>query len=121
MPKESYQELRVWQRAMDLAVASYRGTAAFPPDERFGLTAQIRRAAGSIPANIAEGNGRLYRGDYIRHASVARGSVKELEVHFHLAERLGYTAAKDLGEIRELCDAVSRMLTRLIRALQPKP
>jgi four helix bundle protein len=82
------------------------------------LAAQIRRAATSVPANIAEGHGRLLRGEYLHHLSIARGSLKELETHFAVVERLGYLSADQLTKALELCDFVSRMLTRLRRSLR---
>ena len=104
---------------MELVVESYRLTHLLPSHERFGLSAQARRAAASIPANIAEGYGRLRRGEYLHHISVARGSLKELETHLAIAERLGYLPAKELPHFAELCDLLSRMLTRLRRSLEP--
>ena len=114
----SYRDLRVWQVAMDLAVESYRLGELLPSRERFGLVAQIRRAATSIAANIAEGHGRLLRGEYRHHLSIARGSLKELETLLALSERLGYLSAEDLERSTELCDFLSRMLTRLRRSLR---
>src|SRR5688500_1847747 len=93
---ESYRDLRLWQAAMDLGVESYRVGELMPSRERFGLVAQIRRAAVSIPANIAEGHGRLRRGEYLHHLSIARGALKELETLLALAERLGYLSDADL-------------------------
>jgi four helix bundle protein len=103
---------------MDLGVESYRVGELMPSRERFGLVAQIRRAAVSIPANIAEGHGRLRRGEYLHHLSIARGSLKELETLLTLSERLGYLSEADLRASVELCDFVSRMLTRLRRSLR---
>jgi four helix bundle protein len=112
-----YRELRVWQVAMDLVVESYRLADLLPDRERFGLVAQIRRAATSVPANIAEGYGRMRRGEYLNHLSIARGSLKELETHVAIAERLGYIHVSELAQFAELCDFVSRMLTRMRRSL----
>jgi four helix bundle protein len=116
---DSYRDLRVWQAAMDLVVESYRLGELLPGRERFGLTAQVRRAATSIPANIAEGYGRARRGEYLNHLSIARGSLNELETHIAIARRLEYLSESDLVQSRELCDFVSRMLTRLRRSLGP--
>src|SRR3982750_3388 len=85
-----HRDLKVWQIALDLVVESSRLGELLPPRERYGLAAQIRRAATSVPANIAEGHGRLLRGEYLHHLSIARGSLKELEIHFAVAERLKY-------------------------------
>jgi four helix bundle protein len=115
---EDYRDLRVWQVAMNLVVESYRLAELLPPRERFGLVAQIRRAATSVPANTAEGYGRFRRGEYVNHLSIARGSLKELETHLAIAERLGYLPASELTHAMELCDFVSRMLTRLRRSLE---
>jgi four helix bundle protein len=114
----SYRDLRVWQTAMDLVVEAYRLGKHLPEHERFGLGAQIRRAAVSIPANIAEGHGRLLRGEYLHHLSIARGSLKELETLLVIAERLTYLSADQVANATKLCDSTSRMLTRLRAALR---
>jgi four helix bundle protein len=99
----SYRDLIVWQEAMNLAEETYRATAIFPKQEVYGLTAQARRSATSVPANIAEGYGRDSRGAYVQHLRVAQGSLKELETHLLLSERIktraerGYsTAAREV-------------------------
>ena len=84
----SYRDLLVWQRGMGLAEGVYRLTCDFPADERFGLTSQARRAAISIPANIAEGHGRATRGAYANFLRIAHGSLKELETHLILGKML---------------------------------
>ena len=117
MGVQSHRELRVWQRAMDLVEASYRITDSLPRDERYGLTPQIRRAAVSVVANIAEGNRRLHRAEYVHHLSIARGSLGELEAHFDITSRLRYIKESDLKPVRELIDHVSRMLTMMIKRL----
>jgi len=86
---DNYRELDVWKVAMQLAVESYRVTKALPKDELFGMTSQIRRAAASIPANIAEGQGREHTKEFPYHLSVARGSLKELETHLLLCQQVG--------------------------------
>ena len=103
---------------MALAVESYRLTRSFPADEARGLTAQVRRAAASVPANIAEGNGRLRTGAYANHLCIARGSLHELESHLTLATCLGYVTSDDARRATVLCDEVSRMLTVLTRAIR---
>jgi four helix bundle protein len=112
---ESYRDLRVWQQSMDLAEACYRLTATFPREEMFGLTSQIRRACTSIPANIAEGYGRNSKGSYGQFLKVAQGSLKELETHLLLAERLALVEAPLTAPLISDCDALGRMLFSLIR------
>ncbi|MGQ0532651.1 MAG: four helix bundle protein [Caulobacteraceae bacterium] len=116
-PIQSYRDLRVWREAMLLAEEAYRYTKPFPRDELFGLTAQIRRAAASIPANIAEGYGRESTGNYIQFLRIAQGSCKEVETYALLAQRV----IDDSGTPRALpdqCDVVGKMLPGLIRSLQ---
>ena len=119
MSTTGYRTLQVWQKAMDLVVESYELSRRLPSHERYGLASQLRRAAVSIPANIAEGNGRMHRGEYVHHLSIARGSLMELETHIEIAFRLEYLRADDLDKGRELIDHVSRMLNRLTARLRP--
>jgi four helix bundle protein len=113
----SYKDLIVWQRSMDLVESIYQATSEFPPAEQWGLVSQMRRAAVSVPSNIAEGYGRQATGNYRHHLSIARGSLLELETQVLLAERLGYLrterAATILAEIQE----ISRMLATLVSKL----
>ena len=102
---------------MALALEVYRVTEFFPNTERFGLTSQLRRGAVSVPSNIAEGHARSTRGEYKHSLSIARGSVIEVEVQLTLAEQLGYAQPHVLAKALDHCDAVSRMLTNLKRAL----
>ncbi len=118
VPLTSCRDLRVWQRSIDLVVASYRVSALLPRYEMYGLVSQIRRAGTSIPANIAEGYGTLYRANYIRHLSIAQGSLTELQTHFYIIERLAYVTASDLVDVNGLSDHVGRMSTSLIRSLR---
>ena len=123
-PIRCYQDLKVWKAGMILASLCYQITRRFPHDERYGLTAQIRRAAASVPANIAEGHGRLHRGDYLRFLSAAIGSLRELETEVLLAKQLGYVANGDGNQIFQLADEVGRMLgslTRTLRTNAPAP
>lgn len=115
---QSYRDLEVWQQGMDLAVACYTATKSFPGDERFGLTSQIRRSASSVPANIAEGQGRQSTKEFLHFLSIARGSLKELETHLILSERLGMLPTATLGELLFQTDNVSRMLTGLKKSLE---
>ena len=116
----SYRDLRVWQESMELAQGCYRLTRAFPREETFGLSSQIRRSAASVPANIAEGYGLENTRMFIRQLRVAQGSLKELETHLLLAERVGATAIGTTESLLAKCEAVGKMLRLLIRSLQKK-
>ena len=96
------------------------GTRAFPKEEMFGLTSQIRRASSSVPANIAEGYGRESRRDYIKFLRIAQGSLKELETHWILAREVGLAQHKAVEPLLDETDALGRMLRALIRRLQEK-
>ena len=114
---KSYRDLRVWKTAMSLVLEVYRITESFPQTERFGLTSQLRRAAVSVPSNIAEGHARSTRGEYKNSLSTARGSVAEVEVQLTLAQELGYLEARNSTDALAYCDSISRMITNLKRAL----
>jgi four helix bundle protein len=113
----SYRRLTVWKKCMDLVLLAYRIAATLPAEERFGLANQLRRAAVSIPTNIAEGTGRLGVGEYAYFLSIARGSARELDVLFEIAEQLGYARDDAVGVARKLSEEVSRMLTSMLRKL----
>lgn len=117
MPLKSYRELEVWKVAVDLVEAVYVVCRRWPESERFGLVSQAQRAAVSIPANIAEGYGRSHRGEYLRHLSIARGSLAELDTHLIIAHRLGYMTREQGKGPWQLSQAVGRMLTKLVRSL----
>jgi len=116
----SYQDLVVWQKGMQLAEACYRLTRPFPREELFGMTSQIRRAATSIPANVAEGWGREGTREYIRFLRIAQGSLKELETHLILCQRVELTSTESVKPLLALCNEVGRMLRALIGSLQQK-
>jgi four helix bundle protein len=120
MSIQSYRELKVWQRAMDLIDGCYHATRSFPADERYGLVSQIRRAAVSIAANIAEGQGRNHTKEFLNHLSMARGSLMEVETLLLVSQRVGYLPDASLAPLAALCDEVSRMLTGLRHALEKK-
>jgi len=115
---KSYRDLQVWQKAMALVVESYSVTRLLPKSESYGLIGQIQRAAVSIPANIAEGHGREHLGDYLRHLSVANGSLMELETHFLIAVELGYVTREQTAHVMSATSEVGRMLTGLTRRLR---
>ena len=117
---QSYRDLIVWQKAMAFAAKCYKDTRSFPPAEMYGMTAQIRRSAASIPANIAEGNGRENTGSYIQFLRIAQGSLKELETHVLLANSVELMEKAVSESILEKCDEVGRLLRAAIRALQER-
>jgi four helix bundle protein len=116
----SYRDLRLWQEAMSLAESCYRLTKSFPKEEVFGLTSQIRRSAASIPANIAEGHGRENTRSFVQYLRISQGSLKELETHLLLAQRVGATHETECNPALEQCQIVGKMLRALIRSLQQK-
>jgi len=114
----SYRDLLVWQYAMDLAEAIYLLTRAFPREEIYGLTSQLRRSSSSVPANIAEGYGRDSRGAYVQLPKVAQGSLKEVETHLLLTTRVGLTTPTESEPLLAKADEIGRMLRSLIRSLE---
>ena len=119
MPKPlNYRDLDVWKRSMDLVVDVYTITREFPRSELYSLTDQIRRAASSVPSNIAEGNGRRYRREYTHHVSIARGSISELSTYLEIAQRLGYVTPAQVAPLLKQAEDISRMLLMLMRALE---
>ncbi|HEX3487622.1 MAG TPA: four helix bundle protein [Micropepsaceae bacterium] len=116
----SYQDLRIWQESMSLAEACYRLTRDFPKEESFGLTSQIRRSAASIPANIAEGHGREHTRSFVQYLRISQGSLKELETHLLLSERVGVVSRMATAAPLEQCQSIGKMLRALIRTLQQR-
>ena len=116
----SYRDLRVWQKGMDLAAEVYRLSKSWPKEELYGLISQVRRSAASVPANIAEGYGRQSPASYGQFLKVARGSLKELETHLLLAERVGITARGSCNNALEQADDLGRMLGGLIKSVDGK-
>ncbi|RWA84631.1 four helix bundle protein [Mesorhizobium sp.] len=116
----SYKDLIVWQQAMDLAVATYSLTKAWPKEELYGLTSQVRRSATSIPANIAEGYGRDKTGSYQQFLRIAQGSLKELETHLQIAERIGLATRNEVHHMLSATEAIGKMLRQLIIKLAPE-
>jgi len=117
-PVRGYRDLIVWQDSMDLVVAVYQTTARFPKEERYSLVNQLRRAAVSVPSNIAEGHGRSRTGDYLRHLSVAVGSLSEVETQVQIARRLEYITEDDQSRLLDSCNAIAKMFGGLIRSLR---
>ena len=115
MVKRDYRDLVVWQKAMEMVTEIYRITQAFPREEIYGLTSQIRRAAISIPSNIAEGQGRLTRGEFRQFLGHAKGSLAELETQILIAQNLGYI--QNPSPLLDRVAAVARLLNGLLNSL----
>jgi four helix bundle protein len=116
-----YRDLEVWQRSMQLAEACYRLTNEFPPSERFSLTAQRRRAALSIPSNIAEGHARKFSASFVHHLDIALGSRAEVETCLDLAARLHFASSAAIRRAEGMSAEVGRLLHGLLRSLSDRP
>ena len=112
------QDLDVWRISMDLAVELHRLSVTLPDQERYGLADQIRRASASIPANIAEGNARHSRREFLHFLSIAEGSLAELSTHLQLSLRLGLVSERELATALCFLPRVGKMLTQLVRSLR---
>ena len=112
-----YRRLRVWEDSHQLTLKVYRLTREFPADERYALTSQLRRAAASIPSNIAEGAGRNSRRDFARFCRISLGSANEVDYHLLLAHELGYICSDDYSQVEADIRAIRRMLSRFIQRL----
>jgi len=117
---ENFRDLRVWQAGVELVEAIYRLSASFPAEEMYGLKAQIRRAAVSIPSNIAEGHTRASTREYLNHLSIAQGSLAEVETQLELAVRLQYLSREKLQPILAAIHALGRQLYALRNALEKR-
>lgn len=113
----SYRDLKVWQLGVELAVEIYRLTAAFPKQEQYGLTSQMRRAAVSVASNIAEGHARKTQMELQRYLNIAKGSLAELETQMTIAGELGFADAAAMTKVVALADQESRMLSGLLRSV----
>jgi four helix bundle protein len=114
----SYRDLKVWQEARLIAERVYGLTAGLPKEEVYGMTSQIRRAAASVEANIAEGHGREQSGSFVQFLRMAQGSLKELETHLLPVLRVELAASSDTEPVLDRCDELGRMLRSLIRSIQ---
>jgi four helix bundle protein len=114
---QTFRDLIVWQRSMQLTVAIYRLTQKFPREELYGLTNQIRRSAVSIPSNIAEGQGRDSQGEFKRFLNIARGSDSELQTQLEIARALGFGESKMIDEAESLSHETGKMLFALLESL----
>lgn len=120
MAVRSYRELIVWQKAMDLVTSIYDLTKRFPKDETYGLTNQMRRAAVSIPSNIAEGQGRDSTKEFLHHLSIAYGSLMEVETQILIAENLNYLNKDETKVILNNTSEIGRLINGLSRSLKIK-
>jgi four helix bundle protein len=120
MTIKSYRELIAWQKAMELVTRIYELTKDFPREEIYGLTSQIRRAAVSIPSNIAEGQGRDSRKEFLHHLSIAYGSLMETETQILIAESLNYLKSEEMNLILEKTAEAGRIINGLSRSLKQK-
>jgi len=117
MKVKKYSELIVWQKAMDLTQQVYTATGRFPKEETYGLTSQLRRAAVSVPSNIAEGQGRKSTSEFLHHLSIAYGSLMEVETQVLIAARLGYLEQRLVDELMERAGEVGRLINGLSNSL----
>lgn len=117
MKVKKYSELIVWQKAMDLTEEVYTATKRFPKEEIYGLTSQLRRAAVSVPSNIAEGQGRKSTNEFLHHLSIAYGALMEVETQVLIAERLAYLEQVSVGKLMERAAEVGRLLNGLYNSL----
>jgi four helix bundle protein len=120
MTIKNYSELIAWQKAMDLVQTVYKATQSFPREELYRLTNQIRRAAVSIPSNIAEGQGRKSINEFLYHLSVAYGSLREVETQILIAGRLSYLPQPEVQRLMELAGEVGRLINGLCNSLSNK-
>ena len=121
MTIKSYQDLIVWQKAMDIVEMVYLATKQFPKEELYGLTSQVRRAAVSIPSNIAEGHSRKSTAEFRNFLSIAQGSKSEVETQLMIAQRLSYINPQQTQTMLSLLQEISKMLNSLKSKLTPHP
>jgi four helix bundle protein len=120
MALKSHKELLAWQKAISLVEAVYGLSRGFPKDEIYGLTAQLRRAAVSVPSNIAEGQGRKSTKEFLHHLSIAYGSLMETETQLLISERLGYAQTAQVTEVLEQLAEVGRLINGLSNSLSDR-
>ncbi len=117
---QSYRDLVAWQRSMELVTEIYRVTHKFPSHEMYGLTNQLRRAAVSVPANLAEGHGRDSTAEFLHHISYSLGSLAEVETHLEIACNIGYLPATSLKALFPKIDEIGKIIRGLQRTLKTK-
>jgi four helix bundle protein len=116
----AYSDLDVWKKSMDLVVAIYNASKSFPREETFCLTSQLRRSAVSVPSNLAEGHSRKSTAEFLRHISIAQGSLSELETQVLICERLGYLNGATRDGLLKASAEIGRMLNGLLASLSAR-
>jgi four helix bundle protein len=116
--EKPHKRLEVWKKSMELALVVYSVTKHFPAEERYGLISQLRRAAVSIPSNIAEGAARNTKLEFVHFLHTAQGSLSELDTQLELSRGLGYITSESLTPIQDLMESIDKMLTGLIKSLK---
>jgi four helix bundle protein len=117
MPARNYRDLIVWKKAFDLTLAIYAETSCFPREEKYGITAQLRKACVSIPSNIAEGEGRKSASEFRRYLFIALGSLKEAETQILISDALGYFKPNAAAKLMEMAAEIGRLLSGLSKSL----
>lgn len=115
---KTFRELLIWQKAMEFVVSIYKGTNSFPDSEKFGLVSQLRRAAVSLPSNIAEGYGRNSGGDFNRFLNFAMGSLFEIQTQIEIARKLGFLTNKNFDLLFQQSREIERMISSFIRTIK---
>ncbi|MGB2728789.1 MAG: four helix bundle protein [Halobacteriota archaeon] len=118
---KSFKELKVWQKGIELVEMVYKSTATFPEEEKYGLSAQMRRAAVSIPSNIAEGHLRKTAKDFKQFIAIARGSCAELETQIIISYKLGFIQEDNFSNLSSKIDELSKMLSSFYSKINSKP
>lgn len=119
MKTSDFKELKVWQKAIDLTISIYTITKQFPPEEKFGISSQMRRSAVSIPSNISEGHGRNSKNDYFHFLSIARGSACELQTQLIISEKLEFISQEDNLILQNQLTEIDKMLVGIMSYLKP--
>lgn len=117
---QSFRDLQVWQRSIQMSVSIYRLTKDFPREEIYGITSQMRRSTVSVASNIAEGNGRLSAGEYRQFLGIARGSNFELQTQLEIARALGYSDSRMLEDAEGLSFEVGKMISGMLNAMKDR-
>ncbi len=113
MPNRDYRDLIAWKKAFELSLVIYQETASFPVEEKYGITSQLRKAGISIPSNIAEGQGRNSKGEFLHHLYFAMGSLKEVETQLLISDALGYLESSQTAKLMSVTAEVGRLISGL--------